>query len=517
MANPPFELRYGDIELGGATAGSSGYSLTGRYSIRGDPRSVSVSAEVLVEASSSATFRTRCDDLEQQFELPRQTTVVLLNGTAMRSLSPVLAQNTGYDAAPSWRKPGSPLDSARSRVYEVAVTVGTPADLAGQDGRDYGATISVLSTPSNVRTVRFAGVYTAVPGVDAEENYELRAEAYAEAWLTAHYAGVTFELQTPLNTVVNDSDKEIRFDLVYEELIHNQTAALLDDPTIRGHRLLVTQKLEVGENAPLAGAGPIGGSVGRPLQVYESSWSCSIDRSEVANIPAKWESEIRDWMMTETRRLTGASELFILLSSAEFDPRNSTLNARLVVGVAKYGSLLATLVEVVQATKHGILFMPVADGDPDSNYEMRGKRSIIKSVTIVRLTIGDETLVGPQAAGSFASIPAPDGEGRFVLIDDEAKAAPIEQGVPNINGSTLFTVRIEERYIYKYSRAVEGGEGTDQDGGQDPRHSVDPNEDPDGGAEARRSAKQQRERLDEIERQVIANDYHNQPGYGGPP
>lgn len=188
--------------------------LHGMYSVSESYRTARLSFQFVVEAASEAAFASACAAVEAAYRVPWKNTVVSLGSATLHSWSQT--NGTGLNAEAVVTKPGSSeFDSARTRLYQVTITIGRPADVDSRAGRR-DVNVSVSFSSDRIHTVRVTGTYTANGSDAATETYAADAKTYAESVLDDLDDAANFELVKE-NFQYQEKDRVLQFELEYVE------------------------------------------------------------------------------------------------------------------------------------------------------------------------------------------------------------------------------------------------------------------------------------------------------------
>lgn len=188
--------------------------LHGMYSVTESYRTARITFQFVVEAASEAAFTSACTAVEDAYRVPWQNTTVLLGGNTLHSWSQ--DAGTGLNAEAVVTKPGSAeFDSARTRLYQVTITIGRPADVDSRNGRRE-INVAVSFSSDRIHTVSFSGTYTADGSDAATDTYEADAKTYAGTVLDGLDDKANFELVRE-NFRYQEKDRVLDFNLEYVE------------------------------------------------------------------------------------------------------------------------------------------------------------------------------------------------------------------------------------------------------------------------------------------------------------
>ena len=199
------------ISYGGFSTNSTTYRIqdfTGLF--QGTVQS-GFKATIIVTGATVAITAANCASLETAFRTPYQACNVSIGGNTFNSWSHTAG--TGFNGMPASIKPGKLGDSGCSRVYEIEIQFGMPADTYGTSFRRE-STVRVTWTPDRRQHVAIDGVYTCNGVTTGQAQYLAAIGAYATSILTA--LGGTFDLLE--ESVENDDQNKVAtFHRLYDE------------------------------------------------------------------------------------------------------------------------------------------------------------------------------------------------------------------------------------------------------------------------------------------------------------
>lgn len=199
------------ISYGGFSTNSTTYRIqdfTGLF--QGTVQS-GFKATIIVSGATVALAAANCIALETAFRTPYQNCAVTIGGNTFNSWSHTAG--TGFNGMPAAIKPGKIGDSGLSRIYEIEIQFGMPADTYGTSYRRE-STVRVTWTPDRRQHVAIDGVYTVNGSTSARAQYLAAIGAYATSILTA--LGGSFDLLE--ESVENDDQNKVAtFHRLYDE------------------------------------------------------------------------------------------------------------------------------------------------------------------------------------------------------------------------------------------------------------------------------------------------------------
>ena len=223
----PFSITYGGLTVGGS---SSSVLLTAPYVVEKSYGGFRLTFEILCIATSSSGLQSICESVEDGFRLRDQNLTIAMGGASWS-----YTQGTDLlNVVCSLKKSGDrEKDRGVSRAYVVTIDAEIPAD--DRNGlRDFS--VGVSWTPSRQQVVTFDGTYTGTSGSTAVANYASECDGEADTILAAIDGGATWELVDESYSRDRNTHT-LTFHRQYVQLLADQTAAALDDPAIRDHRI----------------------------------------------------------------------------------------------------------------------------------------------------------------------------------------------------------------------------------------------------------------------------------------
>lgn len=178
-------------------------------------------ADFLVTAGDDANFAAACIAAEAALTDNNQALSIDLGSENLITWSPTT--NSGFLTRASVRKVGSPLDTARSRMYRFELTAQREPQTAARAGRRE-ADIIVDRTPDTMRKLRFSGVWTALvnggSALSAKAAYDANVQTWIDTWLTALLTPTSARFWQRLSEPSvrwEDENKVLRFEVAYQE------------------------------------------------------------------------------------------------------------------------------------------------------------------------------------------------------------------------------------------------------------------------------------------------------------
>lgn len=181
------EITYNGFTVGG----SSDRRIDGAIRHTRTDDEISISADVLVAATTANELAAAGRELEEAWRAPRGDLRIRFGTTTV--FDGTQAEGTCLDARANAERSGDPVHAGlNSRRYTVSVTAGLPADYLGLQGRR-SSTVEIEYSASRRKTLTVSAVYTATENDPlASENAASRFAGYAN--LVADAIGGEWEL-----------------------------------------------------------------------------------------------------------------------------------------------------------------------------------------------------------------------------------------------------------------------------------------------------------------------------------
>lgn len=362
-----WKITYGSVVIGGAASGTN-YHLIGKHELDLSYPVAVVGFDVMVTGDSDAEFNTRCGVLTAGFRKPRQRLLIELGAVDPYDFNP--ATNSGFNARPLIRKPGSKWDTKRSAMFTCRVEVDLPENLSQSGRRD--SSISLRTLDTGLREVTITGQYTAVTAgaAAARANYDSVADTYCAAVTSGIDSDAQWDLADE-TAETDETDKVLQFRRVYAELQLYESPGAYDSD-LKNQRLTVT----VREASDPAGASDT--SAERPKEV-SAQYSVSVD-SSVTDLVTKWASvclpQIKAQMSLSVAGGLTYTEISPTIKWAT-NQIGATVRALAFSGV----SLVSQTTETVDRIEQGKVFVPRADGVEHSYRIYHGPKTHWRTIT----------------------------------------------------------------------------------------------------------------------------------------
>lgn len=360
-------ITYGSYVVGlGGT--SSDVRPTDKVTVEQEYTSGRVSFEVMVLSSSASAFATVEAALVSAFRTPEQTLTVALGGQTRYSFSP--ASNTGFNTSPSIEKLAGVEDTDRSGRYRIEISFGLPASLAGKSGRQ-SASVSVRTDPAGIQEVTISGVYTALSGNSAREQYDAAIATYVAAVKSA-LSITDWEL---VGRPIEEDDHNgtaLRFARVYREIFRNQGVGTTDVAGIVNPRLRIRRTdSATGDTTELGQT--------EPLRSMDLSYTCTVDKSVTTDLDSFYTSTIRPHLIAEAEALAGTG-VIVQRESPNFDLFANRVYVDMDLLADVGTGLFSASVEVEDVISNGEVRFVVWDGNPYSRDVYQGPKAWIRRI-----------------------------------------------------------------------------------------------------------------------------------------
>src|SRR3990167_9416099 len=116
--NDAYTIHYGTLTVGGSTD----YRILNKPSLVVGHDRFRLTVDVLITGASAAALATAIDALETEAGLPHKRCYVELSGSTVFDSDAPASTTDAYDPLVEISQPGSPEDTARSRLYSLQVT-----------------------------------------------------------------------------------------------------------------------------------------------------------------------------------------------------------------------------------------------------------------------------------------------------------------------------------------------------------------------------------------------------------
>lgn len=376
------KLTYGTYVVGGDSDDAlldGGYQIVGSSDADGNAVDVVTFAAIIL-SNTDLNWAIKVQAFETAFSTPRLKLTATQNSAILLSRDPAAGSsgNTGFNAAPSYRKDQHAADTGRSRRYLVTITIPRPTTLSTSGRRS--ASYSVDYDTSRRIVVTFRGQYTAVGANDAKAQYDSASGTYFAAVL----AGITgtFE-KVREETKLDDAGKVLDYVVVYHEILFRQTASAVDDTNIVEHSVSFAKALD----AP----GDWGADTVRLTDVL-ATYECSVNKADTA-IEALYRGSLRQFVVDQAQEAFSPIQMTVENESVTFDRTQNKIAAVLRIKMAiGTSNLIAADVEQELTDDPGKVFTEPWDGQALSAYVDAGPGARYRRTTKRFLVLGGASL-----------------------------------------------------------------------------------------------------------------------------
>lgn len=480
MAVPPREL---SITYNGLTFGGSSARQITEYSIHEEEYTRGhFEFEFVTSAATEAAFATEIIAVRNAFRTPRQDLVVTQGSATL--LSRKHSDNTGLNTTPTITKDGDPADTGRSRHFRARVDYELPADNVSTNFRRW-STVNVNYDASRVRIVTIAGTYTANSSdgtTGSYSQYGAQIAAYATTVLSGIDASATWEKIEEPQVTRDETDKITEFSVSYREIIHNQATGVVNDAAIIRPSIVITrERMTPGDSAGISirfgsssqgltapGVGgdtvaeigiinPGGGTNVAPQRptILTVTYTASIDQDQTTNIPAKWTSTIKPFLISEARSVAGTGVILVEERPNFGDLYLNQFSATMVFH-SYTSTILSQRIEVSDSTSYGKRLAGVWSGDPFDYYEFPGPAVRLKTIVEKREEVTAETDASKYVNKLIILRPVPMGTGedsKWVVMSRRPLAAILKKGLVGATTANVADVTIETVMQYRNKKA----------------------------------------------------------------
>lgn len=218
-----FKLTYAGVEIGGTD-----YLLDSPIWVERNYTTLTASCDVRLKAANTTDMETKRLALETAFRKINQTLVVRLNSTDRTFQT---SDGTGFNARAAIFRKMNEKETSLIALYRVSVVVELPADASGDSGL-YDLQVSAMVGQTDLKTLRFAGEYTALSTNSAIQQYAASIAALVTSLQTEFGPTTRWE---PVNIEYSrdKTSKRVRFTHEYIETIDREEVTGLDRAYIR--------------------------------------------------------------------------------------------------------------------------------------------------------------------------------------------------------------------------------------------------------------------------------------------
>ena len=445
-----YRIIYGAAHVGGDTD----YEIEGWHHITRGKDTSEVRFAFTVQADTAEDFAARCYEIEEAFRTPYQDFLITLDGATILSLTQ--SGNTGLDGEPEISKTDDPMNTGRSRLYEVRLDFGAPADKASMLGRRESS-VDVTYSASRRRTVTLSGVYTAVGPNDARAQWTAQMDTWATAILTA--LGGTYGEPVDDSGENSTNDKTLDFRRIYKEILRPESGAGTNDTGIVDPVLVISRLTDA--------SGVSINPDAKRLVILEGRFESGIDADVTTDLEAKFAS-IRDWLILQIENVLDGGTMAVISFKPEYDEHENRIRATFTCWGLDQGSssLVESRVTVKDRHEIGKEFVPKWAGSPYAVYIHDAPALLVRTVTWSLRFAADLSIhTAVDNARDFTEAyhkqtphtsPHSPGGGHWELIDHDVGATPERLGIPE---KSLDLTEVTAIIRYRWVVEGEGGGG----------------------------------------------------------
>lgn len=482
-ASRDFTITYGTITIG--TGSVPPRPITGALRFEKTPEEFSLEFDFLIRADNAGLMLAEVQLVENAFAVPyQQFTLQIgtddLNAQQYSYSSSGGVNQFGFDAIATLTKPGSPMDSALSRLYRAKIVFGLPANklgtAAGRMGRRE-CKVSVAFTESRRRTITLSGTFTGVPdaggAASARANYDKQIDAYASAVLSNIVGSTLFEVVGEPLTEIDDTvdggstgmGRVIRFVRTYQEIIYTQGGASggspVDDQRIVNQRVHYNRRREFqGLYAPEA----------RPLEYIDIDYTASIRANALPGTSNPQQDVdytralqqlytggaagggIRAFIIREAMSIIGTSGIpsVVTFETVNFNYDDNTIHASMTIVAAPVGDIFEATLLIEDSYESGETLVPVWSGaDPNfTKYRYPGPARRLRNITDTKRVKGRRD-PNTGTADPIKLTDLPKSSGNAVILNYAITHSPIRMGAADLGAFQDFT-DITIRYTLEF-------------------------------------------------------------------
>jgi len=462
----PFKLTWGSFVVGGTTD----KLISGIHRISRDFTTWEITLDVVIRATSDATFATNCAEIESEFSKRRQSIKFEVGSSTIHTFNPTAGTNTGLNSYARVVKVGTPGgDTDRSRVYTITVGCELPAsDTSGR--RD--SSIVVEYDPAQRRTVTISGTWTALTSNGATAQYTASIAAFCSSALGALLPSATFELISQ-RTQADDQDKVLAFMRMYREVVVAQPSGSLDNANI--------VEPTFGFSRAIDQPGDSGGGGVKRLETITASFSCYLDKTASTDVPTLYTGTVRPYMITQFETTYAPTQYAIISERPTHQPYSNQLFVEIVFQAAIDATDViesVTTSRIVEGDSvaltgawTGQFFAKYADQNIGTRrrFGIRAVRVLGALDPKTRIGSGGGTVFGVSfdfaaeggsSGGSFGGLQPSDQGGSsggtgWVLMDNDSSATVKHLGQPN--GDQILITDLVETTVEEYVVSPSGG------------------------------------------------------------
>jgi len=379
-----------------------------------------------ISSTTEAGFAAEVSTAEDSFRKPFQDVTITQGSATLYSFSQ--SSNTGLDADPEIIKREDNA-TGRSRRYTATITVGLPANTGAElvSGlREHSVDVNYAT--NRVRTITISGVFTAVSGSNARDQYESQISSLENSVFNALSISVSDrEVIEEPETTSSYNVKTISFKRVWRELIFNQAGGSKDNAKIVNQRLGITRRTEAPGDAP---------GVNR-LATVDVEYDCDVDSTVTTDLKSLYEGTIRPFMIQRAKKFVAGSTIALVKEEPQINPDVNHIHVVMEIRATFGGGLFSRIVEVEEEFQPGVALIPIWTDDMTQRYRYQGP-------IIRRRTITDTKTVWGFVYATPTELK--DG-GQSILNEDGAGLGGVIGGPPN--GMSAIHRSSRPQYIHK--------------------------------------------------------------------
>jgi hypothetical protein len=199
-------------------------AVIGKHELRVEDGKIFFGGEFLLSASSAANFETASDAMLAAFTVNDKAFSLADGAQTIVSWSP--AANTGFLTRARVTRVKSRLNTDLTGLYRFELEGETSPQESTRNGRRE-ATISLLSpNPREIRTIEFAGKWTALPGgspLSAKDAYDTYVATWIASWLAIVTTTGIWQNHGSPALDWDDENKVLTFRAKYQEVIFSSS------------------------------------------------------------------------------------------------------------------------------------------------------------------------------------------------------------------------------------------------------------------------------------------------------
>jgi len=328
-----------------------------------------------ISSTTEAGFATEITTTEDAFRKPFQSLTITQGSSTLYSFSQ--SGNTGLDADPEITKREDNA-TGRSRRYTAMITVGLPANTGAETVsglREHSVDVTYAS--NRVRTITISGVFTAVSGNNARDQYESQISSLENSVFNALDISVSDrEVIDEPESTSSYNIKTISFRRVWRELIFRQAGGSKDNAKIINQRLSITRRTEAPGDTP---------GVDR-LATLDVEYDCDVDGEVTTDLKSLYQGTIRPFMLQQTKKFVPGSTIALIKEEPQIRPDVNHIHVVMEIKATLDGSVFARIVEIEDELQPGAVLVPIWVDDMTTRYRYQGpimrRRTITDTKTV---------------------------------------------------------------------------------------------------------------------------------------